>query len=771
MYGLKYKVPFTDVDENDYEVRILVDGYSGDVTELTGAESPFVVDVSDEQFLYTPTRFSGATLNIVGSDYLQDLFSTDYQMSKVDLYKGSRLMWTGFITPDTYSQEYDAHIFELGIECISALSTLEYVDFSMTQATPTFKEILLECINKSKGSYTNVYIPNTYNIDLSELSVSRANFFDEDDKPMTLKECLEEVCKYLGWTCTDMNGYVCFVDVDYISRGFTEYTDLLTGKVVNLSSNIDVASIVSKDSANTMSMIGGYNKVTVVDSDYEPDQDFLFPELDKVKGDPLGSTQRAASKDGSYIMRDDNGKSKYGDIRYYYRFFTSPKVKLTRYNYSNGNWVVDNSDSLTSAGARLLYQATADQEDKPISLNWEPIYEIKLFDGLDSPEVNYLEKDNYLYEGSGDKTQCFNFRRYRPTNWNTYLDGYHIEPVNNTISNISGLLKKTIEYESPAHIIFPNNSCIGISYKMLLTPLKPNIANDNYGKYTIVNAFRGIPYDLSVDKRLDNLMTLEKILKENDHYKNSFNIDEHKNYYFIPMRLQIGNMYWNGSDWTRDSNSVFRVNVDVEKDTKLLCNWLKSKNTNSYEESIDGIDEAYVIPLFNGLNGKVKLTLFVPYFEMPWQSKNNIYIKDLKIKVGRSTSFWDLDKNENKKDTKYTNVVNDKFVNEAEDVELKLTSDNESVLSLSKVAFNNEVIKILSSKLFDKAMLPEKQIINRIVNQYNKPKVSLLYNVENSIDAYSLLSNKYMSGKKFIYTGGQIDYASNSIECNMIELF
>ena len=264
-----------------------------------------------------------------------------------------------------------------------------------------------------------------------------------------------------------------------------------------------------------------------------------------------------------------------------------------------------------------------------------------------------------------------------------------------------------------------------------------------------------------LDKKLDK-NTLGKVVED---------IEEHSKYYFIPMKLQIGNMYWNGSDWTRDSNSVFRVHADVDKDTKLLGNWLNVKNTNSYEINIDGVDEAYVIPLFNGLNGKVKLTLYVPYFEMPWQSKNNVYIKDLKLKVGRSTSFWDLDKGENKKDTKYTNVVNDKFVNEAEDVELKLTSDNESVLSLSKVAFNNEVIKMLSSKLFDTAMLPEKQIINRIVNQYNKPKVSLLYNVENSIDAYSLLSNKYMSGKKFIYTGGQIDYVSNSIECNMIELF
>lgn len=745
MYGLKYKVPFTDVDGNDYEVRILVDGYSGDVTELTGAESPFIVDVSDEQFLYTPTRFSGGTLNIVGSDYLQDLFSTDYQMSKVDLYKGSRLMWTGFITPDTYSQEYDSHIFELGIECISALSTLEYVDFSMTQETPTFKEILLECINKSKGSYTNVYIPNTYNVDLSELSVSRANFFDEDDTPMTLKECLEEVCKFLGWTCTDMNGYVCFVDVDYISRGFTEYTDLLTGEVVNLSSNIDVASIVSKDSGNTMSMIGGYNKVTVVDSDYEPDSDFLFPDIEKTRGDDLGSSQKTASKDGSYLDKDGDGNYKTGCVKYMYKFFKSSKVKLTKYKYSNGSWNVDNTDSLHSAGARIVYQASVDQEeDKPTSLNWDKMYEIKLFDGGSSPEVDV---------STGD-------RKYLPTNYNTYLDGYHIEPVNNMLPSISQLLKKTIEYESPAHIIFPLDSYIGISFKMALSPLKPDPSSG--GKQTISPVFRGMPLDITKDSKLKNV-TLKEMVND---------VNEHSQYYFIPMQIQIGDKYWNGNKWTTNSNTICKVYADVEKDTKILGNWLSVKNTNSYDINIDGIDQAYVIPIERGLNGKFKLTMFVPYFEMLWKSKSSIYIKELKVKVGRSSSsYWKIDDTNEKKDTKYTNVVNDKYVNEAEDIELKLTTENESKVSLSKVARNNYVINTLSSKLFDVDTKPEKQIINRVVNQYNKPKVALLYNVENSIDAYSLLSNKYMSGKKFIYAGGQIDYASNSIECNMIELF
>ena len=54
-------------------------------------------------------------------------------------------------------------------------------------------EICKEVENKSKGSYTNVYIPNTYNIDLSELSVSRANFFDEDDDDYDYDEDFEEL--------------------------------------------------------------------------------------------------------------------------------------------------------------------------------------------------------------------------------------------------------------------------------------------------------------------------------------------------------------------------------------------------------------------------------------------------------------------------------------------------------------------------------------------------------------------------------------------------
>ena len=67
MYNLIYTVPFTNVDGEALTIQILEDGGTGTPVELTGGTPPFIVDVNDEDFLYNPTRFSGATLKLVGS--------------------------------------------------------------------------------------------------------------------------------------------------------------------------------------------------------------------------------------------------------------------------------------------------------------------------------------------------------------------------------------------------------------------------------------------------------------------------------------------------------------------------------------------------------------------------------------------------------------------------------------------------------------------------------------------------------------------------------
>ena len=137
-YGLIYTIPFATLDNTPCVVEIEKDGYTGASTELTAGATPFTVDIEGEEFLYTPTRFSTAKLQVVGSDYLQSLFSTAYKEFRVTLKKNGVITWCGFIKPELYTQDYTAKTFTLEIECISAMSVLEFIDYTIKEKNRGF---------------------------------------------------------------------------------------------------------------------------------------------------------------------------------------------------------------------------------------------------------------------------------------------------------------------------------------------------------------------------------------------------------------------------------------------------------------------------------------------------------------------------------------------------------------------------------------------------------------------------------------------------------
>ena len=103
-YGLIYTIPFAAIDNIPCVVEIEKENYSGEVIELVAGASPFTVDIADEEFLYTPVRFSTATIRVVGSDYLQSLFSTAYQQYRVIFKRDGVVTWYGYIKPELYTQ-------------------------------------------------------------------------------------------------------------------------------------------------------------------------------------------------------------------------------------------------------------------------------------------------------------------------------------------------------------------------------------------------------------------------------------------------------------------------------------------------------------------------------------------------------------------------------------------------------------------------------------------------------------------------------------------
>lgn len=672
MYNLIYTVPFINVDGEMLTVQILEDGGTGTPVELTGGASPFVVDYSDKDFLYTPTRFSGATLKIVGGNYLQRLFSTNYQKFKVNLVKNASVIWTGFITPEVYSQDFDNSLFELGIECISALSTLEYIDFKSDKDLISLMEIIKKCITESKGDFKAVYIPKVYSADINTIKVSKANFFDEKDKAMTLKECLIEVCKFLNWTVFEYGGSVYFIDVDYINKWGTAYTNILNNQSVTLSMPVNLRNVPSKGNENILSILGGYNKVTVVASDYEADSDKLYPEM---AFDAIGGV--------NYVEKTVDGKL----YKKYWCYYPTD-FKLYNYTWTGSSWreatqaEINNDINRNLAGVFPVKTTSYPIDDMPNSLTYTNEFEIH-------------QTDKHLYSNNG-------------------------------------------------------------VYKMIEI-------SDTFGASPIII---DSDYKFAVDFQIARCVSDERLMYDVAQISGDIELENVK----IPMSFNIGDYWYNGTSW---QNTFCRFEIQVKfKRNQLMNTYVSCENTNSFIYNVENLN-GYLIHIDRVLIGKPVLTIYNPidpfyYTILPKLNARSYFIKDFELKcqkIGTSSL------NGEKEDTKFENVVNGSYINECDDIEFKITSKNESELSYSKAILNGSILDKLNNNITNTNEKPEELLIRRIVGQYKQPKIKLVQIIKPDIQPYSVVTDStYLSGKKFIFTGGTIDYEDNSIKCNLIEL-
>ena len=162
--ALRYYIPFADNLGNKYRVEIHREDYAGEAKELTGAPSCFVVSGTDEDFIYTPMRPSSATISVLDSDLLLDLYSINNQYAPVKLFKNDVLEWTGYIKPEQFTQPYVPVGSNISVECVCALSTLENVVYEKQTDNGFISlwELMKDAISKAKGGYKSVFIPWVY---------------------------------------------------------------------------------------------------------------------------------------------------------------------------------------------------------------------------------------------------------------------------------------------------------------------------------------------------------------------------------------------------------------------------------------------------------------------------------------------------------------------------------------------------------------------------------------------------------------------------------
>ena len=676
-YGLIYTIPFATIDNISCVVEIEKENYSGEVTELKGGASPFTVDIADDEFLYVPIRFSTATIRIVGSDYLQSLFTTAYQEYRVVFKKNGIVTWIGFIKPEIYTQDYTSETFELEMECMSAMSTLEFIDYEVGGKKKEFVSLwslLKKCIEASSANYNAVYLPYVYaknekeylsgsNI-LYEMRISEQNFFDEGGKAMKLKEVLEEVCKFLNWTCVDWKGELYFIDLDY-DGVYHKYNVALTEKEEVEFNSITIQNIGFAGSDHSMDILPGYNKVTIKCSNYPipetlnfsvdyDDLERLVTLPDIVSGDDV--SHRLLLNPGDLDM-------------YQYEQFAH-RVDINGYKNN-----VEAENLLGAIPMRYCNYKMVDKDGGKVP---------------DITEYNYTD-----------------IRRVRLKNKDGIVLGGYV-PV--------------FILRSPCVAYPPGVFCINASVKYFQNEELSPLSKDRWG---------------------GNLM--------------------------IGTKLFIGN-------------------TDLTTDDPVLGNNLYKCTYISFGAYEDGdyksiINDKKLNDPYQGASGKMIYSSFtgsgITTGELEFQllasmypsevNKYGVFLQNFTVKFiprdGEDTT--------SNSDRIYENVINENYINELDEIELKISSYNHDGACYGKVVLSTDYLRDdLYSYIEGTTIRPEEQLIRRIINRYNTTRVKLTQVIKESPDITPLsrLSDNYMVNKRFINAGGSIDYKMNRFQCVMIEI-
>lgn len=260
-----------------------------------------------------------------------------------------------------------------------------------------------------------------------------------------------------------------------------------------------------------------------------------------------------------------------------------------------------------------------------------------------------------------------------------------------------------------------------------------------------------------------------------DQNTHAFNDTESGKYNMrLVCKLAIGDKWLNGKAWTTTEASF---NVEIAPTGRGFTSIKDTKTLGMPYTGISG----YIIPLPDvPLLGSVRFYMYTPIIDDSDDAVTAVYIKDFSLKF-KSRDDSDIDKTyitstnstSSNSDRTYENVVDSDFVNEADDIELKISSYNADGACYSKIIMNDDYLREnLYSSIESALVRPEEALIRRIISRYSAPKIKLTQVLKRSddISPYTVITDNYLSGKKFIVTGGEIDYKNNSFKCKMIEL-
>jgi hypothetical protein len=746
-----YSISVPGLRGKDYTITIEKNEFAGAAKQLVGGEEPLTTSLADDDFMYTPLRFSTGKLNIVGGDEIQKLFATGYQEYRVTVRKDDAVMWCGFIKPELYTQDYSTSTHEISIDLISALSTLEFVKYSQKDGAGlqfvSLKYLLSKAIAAANGSYEAIYFPHTFALSADaygenallrdDCVISEQNFFDEENAAMSYKDILEQICRFAHLTLYDNYGKLYFVDFDYTDK-YDEYdieSGMLTLKTANAIGGTDVSvqNVKFAGSGHSLDIVGGYNKATIKTSNY-CSSDKIFPDEDWENLKALHITESGAKIDYCVNSKFSLGADKVTEVQCKSRCIWVKPSKWEPHFYKGTGTTEDGVKMSTlEVGSHGGYYYNSGT----------PIYE-------NVEEVTDLT-EQWPTSGIRDVVTYYGAKLGRYCNWQLDDDG-KATITNYTYENVMFLIKCSMHADEDRGTLAPKHDSV------FFNPQKHN-GLFNFAGHMPVAAYAdgAIAINMQVVPTAQGYgPTVKGVATDGFYYdgeKNTFNAGAK---IAFTMVLKIGAKYWNGTTWT-DTASTFTLYTDEIKTAGQFVSLATNKTLSQPYNGLTG----WLIETGELLTGELYFSIL--------DVDTNCAVKDFSMKYQLKDDFV-LSSSDN--DRIYTNKVNADYINALDEIEEKISSYNHDGLCFSKVLVNGAFIEDKIYNGITKTLVrPEKLLLQRIVTQYAQPKTLLTQVIMNddTVIPTNKMTDTYQGDKRFVITGAEKEYRMDNTTIKMLE--
>ena len=710
---MKYTGQFKNIENHTYYINITTDGDSSTTKEIKLGVSPLITSIEGgDDYIYKPVKYSSSTIKILTEDYLYNLYSAKAQQNKVEVinYMGNTV-WVGYTTPNLYSQGYENPIEEIEVECIDGLSTLQYINYTpihTNKSIVTFKELINHLLSKC-NCYSRFFITNaTYN-------PNYPNYYYWEKLKISEMNFFDEDDEPMK--CDEVLEELCqFMGVTCYADGADVYF-------------IDYDAIKNGVTTYWQYSIGSTSNPTIITKE---------------------QTHSITSDD--YV--ENGGKLSLDNV------FNKAIVKSSLYSFDDAIPDIFNDDDLVNYGTNQSYTENLQIEDT---------------------------------DGKGGKHKCF-FRFYKNPNYKStyYQYSYYTYTPIVTPSTINysfiqnyvgatiirGYFKKVDDYsENIGNLNFTDyllihshdsNQTIGDAHYL------PNMTVDNELGLpvfeSVVNfepAFIGGNDAYFVIKGSYLQMDREKLMYIPEDYSNDDD-DFDEKYLWLKAKLEFNGQYWNGTQWT-NTDTCFKLEFDADSTKHHINKDFKIKNTVNWNMGLDVEGYAIKLPSFNISTSKPKLTLYTPHrMDMSYRC-DAVWLKNFGIELHISNRNLDSDADT---DTEYSNIIDEDFVNEMDDVEFKVCSWDNKKANYSAVGEESGTNLIYLDKTKHKGtnqyLRQEEHFIYKLVNQYSTPSTVLEINLHNDYKMYATLTDSFLN-KTFIIDSVTIDYFWEKAELKLIE--